>query len=413
MTDAGGLNLLFVSPYPPRYGGTAASLRLLTNALHERDATIRVLAPIPFDRVDFDEEFVPTLGAIRLHRVLVPYFLYTYDFPFDEDYRRVERREIRRILPELIEDERPDLIVAAQEPLAWCVPEVARRYGVPSVLLLRGSPTWSIIDGSMPAEHRRDWLTVFGHADRIVSVSHGFESGLRALGLDRIQAIPNHVDLDQFAPAGKDRSLLRELDIPEDATVVIHASKIEPRKRPLDLVEAAARLRDEDPGLVYLIVGDGPLLDELKTAATRLRVDDLFRYTGWVPYERMPALLNLGDVVVQPSVTEGLSRVYLESMACERVVAASDISAAREVIRHGENGLLFPTGDLDRIVDAIRNVARDPSLRQRLGARARASVQAHSLERRVDEYLDVFHELIAARQPVRPPHALAAGTDAA
>jgi glycosyltransferase involved in cell wall biosynthesis len=407
MTDAGGLNLLFVSPYPPRYGGTAASLHLLTTALAERGAAVRVLAPIPFDQVDFDEEFVPALAGIRLHRFVVPYFLYIYDFPFDEGYWQVERREIRRILPELIEDERPDLIVAAQEPLAWCVPGIAGRRDIPCVLLLRGSPTSSMIDGSMPAEHRRSWLDAFGDAERIVAVAHHFESGLRGLGLDRIQTIPNHVDLTRFAPGARDPQLLRRLGIDAETRIVLHASKIEPVKRPLDLVRAAGALRDEQPGLVFLIVGDGPLLAEMKEAAERHHVADAFRFTGWVPYELMPRLLNLADVVVQPSEAEGMSRVYLESMACARILLASDIPAAREVVRHGENGFLFPVGDLGHMVEAIRLVIHDAPLRASVGAEARASVSAHSLDRRVDEYLRVFRDVLDGRPapPSRRRHA--------
>jgi hypothetical protein len=82
------------------------------------------------------------LPGIRLARYLVPYFLYIYDtIPFDEHYRRIEQRAIRRRLPALIEAERPDVVVAGQEPLAWYVPQIAREHSLPCVQLLRGTPT--------------------------------------------------------------------------------------------------------------------------------------------------------------------------------------------------------------------------------------------------------------------------------
>ena len=66
------------------------------------------------------------------------------------------------------------------------------------------------------------------------------------------------------------------------------------------------------------------------------------RFAGWIDYARMPDYINLGDIVVMPSESEGLARVYLEAQACARVLVASDIPPAREVVTEGETGLLFP-----------------------------------------------------------------------
>jgi glycosyltransferase involved in cell wall biosynthesis len=293
----------------------------------------------------------------------------------------------------LIDAERPDLIVAGQEPLAWYVPQIARDHGIPSVLLLRGGPTWGIVDGSFPEAHSRRWLDAFRGADRIVAVSRNFEEGLRARGVEGVCTIQNHVDLSRFFPAPKDHDLLEALDLRGDEIVVVHASKIEPRKRPLDLVAVAGEAR-ETANLVYVVVGEGPMLGEMEEACRRLGVADHFRFVGWVPYERMPAFFNLADIVVQPSEAEGLSRVYLESMACGRVLVATDIPAAREVIQHGKNGLLFKTGSLGSLAQTIRLAANDPALRERIGRNARASVLSHSLDRMADQYASVFRDVL-------------------
>ena len=322
------LNLLFVGPYPPRHGGTAASLVQLTTALHGRGHRIRVLAPITAERRDFDRAFIPELSGIHLTRYLVPYFLYIYDtIPFDEDYRRIEQRAIRDCLPAMIQAERPDLVVAGQEPLAWYVPQIAREHHLPCVLLLRGTPTSRIVEGSFPEEHGRPWLDAFRRADRIVAVSRFFADGLHERGVSQVCAIQNHVDLGRFHPEAKDQTLLEQLGIRHGQTVVVHVSKIEPIKRPLDLVAVASKI-GQATDLIYVIVGEGPLLAEMKDTCRRLGVVDRFRFVGWVPYDRVPGLLNIADMVVQPSESEGLSRVYLEAMACGRTLIASDIPAA-------------------------------------------------------------------------------------
>src|SRR5262249_37095526 len=161
----------------------------------------------------------------------------------------------RRRLPALIEAERPDVVVAGQEPLTWYVPQIAQSMGVPCVLLLRGTPTSAIAEGVFPEEHARAWLEAFRRADRVVAVARFFEEALRGRGLSQLCTIQNHVDLDRFRPEPRDPTLLDRLGIHPAQIVVVHASKIEPLKRPLDLVAVASTIgRAVD--LVYVVVGD-------------------------------------------------------------------------------------------------------------------------------------------------------------
>lgn len=394
------LKLLFVGPYPPRHGGTAVSLLQLTAALAGRGHRVRMLSPITAETRRFDRAFAPAPG-VRLARYRVPYFLYIFDqVPFDEHYRRIERRAIRRRLPALIAAERPNVIVAGQEPLAWYVPQIARAHRVPSVLLLRGGPTANIAAGTFPEADARAWLEVFRGADSVVAVSHVFEDALRDRGLRRLCTIENHVDLDRFRPEPKDPALLERLGIHPAQVVLVHASKIEPLKRPLDLVVAASKLgRAVD--LVCVIVGEGPLLAEMKKACRKLGLMDRFRFVGWVPYDRMPGFLNLADMVVQPSESEGQSRVYLETLACGRTLIASDIPAARQVVRHRDNGLLFARANIDALASTIRLAATSHALRERVGRTARRKVAAHGLERVAVQYEGIFRDVVSAARPAR------------
>jgi glycosyltransferase involved in cell wall biosynthesis len=261
------LKILLVGPQPPRRGGTAPSLMQLSVALQQIGHDMHVLAPITAETRDFDASFIPTLSGVRLSRYVVPYFMNDFSaVPYDENYRRHEHSAIERALPPLIDAERPDLIVAGQEPLAWIVPDIAKRYRLPCVLLLRGGPTWKIVTGAFPVSLGREWLEAFGRADRIVAVAHYFATGLQCLGLENVCAIPNHVDLRRFCPTPRCPELLRELDLNSADIIVLHASKLERRKRPLDIVSAAAAALQERPELVFIIIGNGPLLDDMKQA---------------------------------------------------------------------------------------------------------------------------------------------------
>jgi glycosyltransferase involved in cell wall biosynthesis len=96
--------------------------------------------------------------------------------------------------------------------------------------------------------------------------------------------------------------------------------------------------------------------------------------------------MNLSDIVVMPSAAEALALVYLETQACGRVLVASDVAGAREVVDDGMTGLLFPVGDIDGLTAATLRAARDPALRAAIGARARTAAASHPLDVALSEY---------------------------
>jgi glycosyltransferase involved in cell wall biosynthesis len=161
-------------------------------------------------------------------------------------------------------------------------------------------------------------------------------------------------------------------------------------KRPLDVVAAAAAVLPRDPRLLFLMVGDGSLRRAAEEACAEAGIAARFRFVGWVDYERVPAYLSLADIVVLPSAGEAQALVYLEAQAAGRALIATDIPAAREVIAHGETGLLVETGDTEGLAENILVAARDPQLRAELARRGHERVQAHALPRVVARYERLF-----------------------
>jgi glycosyltransferase involved in cell wall biosynthesis len=188
---------------------------------------------------------------------------------------------------------------------------------------------------------------------------------------------------------------MRELRIADDDVVVSQVGNLKAIKRPLDLVESAARALPRNPRLLYLIVGDGILRREVEAACTRLGVTDRFRITGWVPYEQVPPYMSLADLVVVASEGEGLARVYLEAQACGKVLIASDIAAAREVVETGATGFLFRKADPLDLAEKTLLAAADPALRAAIGRRAHARVQIHDLDKAVAAYIALMREILA------------------
>jgi glycosyltransferase involved in cell wall biosynthesis len=90
----------------------------------------------------------------------------------------------------------------------------------------------------------------------------------------------------------------------------------------------------------------------------------------------MPAVWASCHVAVLPSYREGMPRALLEAAACARPLVASDVPGCRDLVRDGDNGLLVPLHDAASLAGALARLAADPALRRRMGARARAIVEA-------------------------------------
>jgi len=109
-------------------------------------------------------------------------------------------------------------------------------------------------------------------------------------------------------------------------------------------------------------------------------------------------MLRIFDLVVQASRSEGLPNALLEAAAAARPLVATAAGGSGEVVIDGETGLLVPVDDVAAITGAMRRLATDPDLRQRLGAAARRHIDTvFTMERFVGEYAALYEELAAAK----------------
>jgi glycosyltransferase involved in cell wall biosynthesis len=384
------LDILYVGTLPPHPGGSAISAGQLLEAFAARGNTARVLAPATAAQLAAGEPFGVGQPLISVQRLIVPSSYTTTYAPADPSYQRVESEAISRLLPAMIAARRPDVVFIGRESFARQAAGIAASHCVPCVLRAAGATTAGIVQGTYPPAAAAELLEQCRRTDLVITPSEQLARDLRRLGLERVQAILNAVDLDVFRPAPRDPRLMAELAIDESAIVIGYLGNLHERKRPLDIVRSSVRVLAACPNVVYVLVGEGHLRDEAVRTARELGVDGRFRFVNWQSYERIPGYVNLADLVVMPSFGEGLARVYLETQACARVLVASDIPAAREVVDDGETGLLFPVGDVERLAERCVDAARDASLRARIGQAAHLRVQRHDVGRAVTRYLETL-----------------------
>jgi glycosyltransferase involved in cell wall biosynthesis len=388
------MNIVYIGNLPPHQDGGAVMATQLLEGLVAEGHSVRALAPITPDAlVSVDP---PGDGAIEITRFLVPYFETAPDAPPSDDYRLLQGERIRSALPPLLSRHRPDIVVAGRETFAWHVPDVSIAHRLPCVVILQGTTTAGMIRGTYP--RARELLEQYRKADLIIVPARHMAQLLEPHGLSGVKVIPNSVDLRSFTPGPKPESLLRELVIPDGDVVVAHISNLKPVKRPLDVVESADRALAHNPRLTYLIVGDGVCREAMEDVCARKGIRERFRFTGWVQHRQIPEYLKTADVVVMPSEFEAQALAYIETQACGRVLVASDVAGAREVIDHAQTGLLYRAGNIDDLTSKTLLAAGDPDLRTKIGSQAHRAAAAHSSEAGVAAYAAAIQDVVRLHQ---------------
>ena len=209
----------------------------------------------------------------------------------------------------------------------------------------------------------------------------------------RNEVIYNGVDTEHWrVPAAGDAAVLRgALGFSAEELVVGMSAVLRPEKNPLQLVEAIAALRRRGVPARALMIGDGEMRPAVEALARRLGVGDRVSVTGF--REDVRPFIAACDTVALTSFTEAFSLAAIEAMAAARPVVHAEVGGAAEMIRHGDNGLLFPVGDTDRLVDCLALLS-DRAVRNRMGGTARATVESRFSERAmVERYELMLQEL--------------------
>jgi glycosyltransferase involved in cell wall biosynthesis len=401
------MNIIHIGNYRPQIGGAAIACDQLLLAFAHRGCRVRVLASVTHDVEAETRAFDATRPQFEMRRFPVPfYFNQPYEAP-PPAWEAATRAGVRGGLERMIAESRPD-VLAVREGWVPYSNEVAKRQSIPTLAMVRGNPTAAILSGTYPAELREEFLDELRQTEQVVTVARHFLPGLRQMGLEHACSIPNAVDTASFAPRAKDTALAARLGIEASDVVALHPSQIKSVKRPMDIVRSAPAVLRRQPNVLYLIVGEGPLLADMQALAEQLGVRERFRFEPFVSYEAMPQYMNLADLVLMPSEREGLARVYLEGQACGKTLIASDIAAAREVVIHGATGLLFRMGDVEDMADKVLLAASEPLLREKIARPAREHVlRHHDLETIVGQYLGLMRDLV--RRGCRPTATRVAG----
>ncbi len=236
---------------------------------------------------------------------------------------------------------------------------------------------------------------LFRDGDMFLAVSALFRQRLLELGTEEKRTVVHRMgvrpDSETYAAASRTKG-------PQKEFVFISVGRLVEKKGLEYAVRAVAQCRERDPrtAIQLLIVGDGPLLEDLRETIRRLGLEGAVRLAGSVPRETIKHHLLAANAFVLPSVTaeagdmEGIPVAITEAMAAGLPVVSTRHSGIPEVVENGVTGLLVAERDVDALAQAMHLVACDHELASRMGRAARAKVERH-----LD--LDGWNDLLAER----------------
>ena len=400
--------------YPSEVDDTAGTfVHQQVCALRERGHDVRVISPVPWappgvpryaahrsvsrcTRVDEVPVLHPRmfvlpgakLGPGIVHsalRAIIGHVRRTYrDWPFDLVHAHM-----------LV----PDGWAAASAGHAVGVPVVATAHGSADVLQTPGrSPAW-----------RRTVIESITELDQIIAVSHAVAQGVCDLARPRhgVRVIPNGADPEQFGSVNR-ADARRALGLPADRPVALFVGHLTELKGIADLVDALGATDPSDRPLLA-IVGDGPLRPSLETRVAELGLGDSVRFAGRVPHDDVGTWMGACDVLVLPSLSEGLPTVICEAMLAGRAVIATPVGGTPELVEDGATGILIAPGNVTALADALGELLGTPGRADAMGGLAALRAQQSLTWSAVARQIEAVYRDVLVRQHTTVPDTDPAG----
>jgi glycosyltransferase involved in cell wall biosynthesis len=233
-------------------------------------------------------------------------------------------------------------------------------------------------------------------ADRIIVVSNATRKYVLSLGADseKIVVLHNGVDINRFRPSDKLETEIREkLDISLDSKVAITVRRLVYKNGIDTLLKSAETTVKKDSNIVFLIIGKGPDLSEIREKIRKLELEKNIKLLGFISDKDLPAYYNAADVFSLPSKSgEGLPLVSLEAMACGLPVIATDVGGIKEIMEE-KYGIIVPPDNPYSMEKAILDMSQRKLSIVKKDLRSVMELK-HSWDNNVLELTKIYEELI-------------------
>lgn len=229
---------------------------------------------------------------------------------------------------------------------------------------------------------------IFNWADYSLAPSRRVQAQMRELGIARVGLWRRGVDAQSFHPRFRSAAMRHKMSggRPDD-TLLIYVGRLSDEKQ----IDHLRPVLEQMPNTRLAVVGDGPARRWLEAHFEGLPV----KFMGYLRGEALARAYASADIFVFPSRLETFGLVVIEAMAAGLPVVASRVGGVTDIVREGETGYTFDSGDISALAAGLRKIARSRDAMQQMGKQARAYAQTQSWEAMMDEVIEIYAALIA------------------
>ena len=242
------------------------------------------------------------------------------------------------------------------------------------------------------------WVeTIFSKfTDRMVALTDGEKNDYIKLSVcppQKLFKIHSGVDLKQYMHSNGNRvEKKRSLGLDQNSTVIGFVGWLLPIKGPAYLLKAMAHIWPEHPTASLVMVGKGELDVDLRAQALKMNANGRIKFLGW--REDIHEIMPVFDLLVLPSLNEGMGRVLVEAMAAGKPVVASEVGGIPDLVKHGETGYLVRPADEKALANGIRKLLNDPESARQMGQRGKEYCRQFSLEAMIQKLDNLYSDLV-------------------
>lgn len=231
---------------------------------------------------------------------------------------------------------------------------------------------------------------------KIIAVAESVKADLikqARIDPERIEVIYNGINIEPVSSEYQP-NVLGSLGLPKDGySLVATFGRFEPIKGHRYVLESAKEVLKFFPHTIFLIVGDGPMRKNLEELTQFLDIRENVVFTGW--QKNVLAIMRYTDIVILPSLREGLSITGLEALSLGKPIIATSVGGNPEIVQHGSNGLLVPPKDSKELAKAIISLLASSDLIEKYGKVSRKLVaERFSEEIMVQKVQDLYLRLL-------------------
>lgn len=221
-----------------------------------------------------------------------------------------------------------------------------------------------------------EWMLTYEATEVIVNSNYmkGHVQGLFGLPFDKINVIPNGINLTNFNGVERDYDFRRQYAM-DNEKIILYVGRLVYEKGIQHLISAMPKILNGYHDTKLIIAGKGGMLEELKAQANSMGLSNKIYFTGYLNSKQVQKIYKCSDIAVFPSTYEPFGIVALEAMLAGIPTVVSDIGGLNEIVEHGVNGMKSYAGNANSIADSVLNLLYDKQLASNVAKKAKQKVK--------------------------------------